>query len=393
MTMAFHVLGLARTLPFHSIGGLQSIGWDLFSEFVRSGVRVTLLTTEIPGRRGPFEEQGVQVVPIRGAAPERYSRQWWKGSAAYVRDEMRDPVDGVLSVSAAAAGLLDLRPGILRAPFLFQAHGTSWGEVVSKWRSGRITQWAKSSRNLLWMFKDAQLYRQFDHLVLVGDIIEEQFHSFPLNLMAGSIPRTVIRNGIDTRIFAANEERRREQRAALSWPQQAEVAVFIGRLHPQKGGIRAIEVFADYARVAPQARLLIVGGGEEEEALRAKAAGSGLAARIHFTGPVSRDRVPSLLAACDAMIFPTLRQEGLPMNVLEALACGVYPICSSTLRKAFDDRLPIRFASADDVPALSAHLAEALRIGNAGRSLLTPEYTLEYAAAAYLDLLRAGPRR
>ena len=51
--MTQHILGVARTLPFHSIGGMQAIAWDLFREFARLGHKVTVITTSIPGKKNP----------------------------------------------------------------------------------------------------------------------------------------------------------------------------------------------------------------------------------------------------------------------------------------------------------------------------------------------------
>ncbi|WP_220029383.1 hypothetical protein, partial [Legionella pneumophila] len=126
---------------------------------------VTVLTTAIPGRDSAFEMEGVSVEPVFTAPAERYSVQWWRDSdAAALRIHAREPVGAVLRISSAAAEMSGFRAVAPAVPFLFQAHGTSWGELQSKLRSGQPLQWLKSAKNLLSLFKDARIYRRFDHI-------------------------------------------------------------------------------------------------------------------------------------------------------------------------------------------------------------------------------------
>jgi glycosyltransferase involved in cell wall biosynthesis len=61
-----------------------------------------------------------------------------------------------------------------------------------------------------------------------------------------------------------------------------------------------------------------------------------LADRVVFTGNVPSSGVPELLAAGDAFIFTTLRDEGLPLNVLEAMAMNLPCILSKKLITVID---------------------------------------------------------
>ncbi|OGV70840.1 MAG: hypothetical protein A2283_13270 [Lentisphaerae bacterium RIFOXYA12_FULL_48_11] len=46
--------------------------------------------------------------------------------------------------------------------------------------------------------------------------------------------------------------------------------------------------------------------------------------RVHFTG--HRPDAPALMGACDCFVMPSLRREGLPRAVIEAMAQGVPPV-------------------------------------------------------------------
>ncbi|QSI79029.1 glycosyltransferase family 4 protein [Niveibacterium microcysteis] len=368
---------------------MQSIAWDLFREFAREGHEVTVLTTRIAGE--PFGEStrdGVRVVALEGTTAERCDKAWWRLSATWF-EANHQRFDAVLSISSAAASIAEKRALAPTMPFLFQAHGTSWGEIVSKWRTGRPLQWAKSMRNVYWLFKDALIYRRFDHVVLVGDVLANQFSSAPVAWYARGVPTRLIRNGIDTQRFRPDSAVRKQIRTELGWNEADRVVAFAARMHPQKGGESTLKAFAEMAADSHR-RLLMIGDGEDLPRLRQLAATLGCADRVTFTGAVSRERVLALLAACDAFCFPSLRQEGLPMNVLEALACGLRPVCSDNMKDVFDSELPIAYAPPRDVHKIAAKLADALVHGCANASLLTPSYTLKHCASAYLDLLRGA---
>jgi len=391
MSSTLHVLGVSRTLPFHSIGGMQAIAWDVFRMLAQQGHRVTVLTTSIPGRDAPFEADGVHVHPVAGTPPERYSAAWWRESdAAALRTHAHQPIDAVLSISSAAAELPGLRAAAPHAPFIFQAHGTSWGEFQSKWRSGQPLQWLKSLKNLLWIFKDARIYRRFDHIALCGDVLGRQFAEWPMPWVAGGVPRSLIRNGIDTQRFRPDAEAALRTRERLGIAPLQPLIVFAARLHPQKGARQLLQAFERLAAKDPAPQLLVIGGGEDEAALRAQAQASPHASRIHFTGAVDRGDMPGLLAAGQVFAFPSLRQEGLPMNVLEALACGLPTVASESMRRVFLPTLGLHYCDPCDPDALAQALQSALKDnppGPCARSRLTADYTLPDCAQAYARLL------
>lgn len=372
------ILGVARTLPFHSIGGMQSIAWDLFREFAKEGHEVTVLTTRIAGEPvGESMRDGVRVVALAGTSPERCNGAWWRLSAAWFEVSYRN-YDAVLSISSAAASIATKRSLAPKMPFLFQAHGTSWGEVLSKWRTGRPLQIAKSVRNVYWLFKDAVIYRRFDKIVLVGDYLQRQFASLPVSLFARGVNTEVVFNGINEDEFYFSEEERIKVRESLGWSPSHKVTVYAARMHPQKGAALALRAFA---RLHPKEnhRLLMVGPGEELRSLQDMAADLGCSSRVVFTGGVSRTALRGYLSAGDAFIFPTLRDEvGLTPNVLEALAVGLPVVCSSRVNYESDAALPIHMVDVGAIESISVELDRALECGPFRKSVLSQKYKLSH---------------
>jgi glycosyltransferase involved in cell wall biosynthesis len=126
---------------------------------------------------------------------------------------------------------------------------------------------------------------------------------------------TVIPNGVDPLPFDRAEP---ADRSTLGIPDDATLALFVGRLDPQKGLPILIEAAGEIARDDPGWHLAIIGDGPEGQTLREQArAIPALTGRVHWLG--RRDDVPSMLKAADFLVLPSL-WEGMPNVVLEAMA-------------------------------------------------------------------------
>ena len=95
----------------------------------------------------------------------------------------------------------------------------------------------------------------------------------------------------------------------------------VGALVARKGHDISIEALALLKMEHPDARLLLVGQGEEEAILRRLAAELGVEDRVHLTGAVDHNLLPLILSSADMMVLPT-SNEGLANAWVEALACG-----------------------------------------------------------------------
>jgi glycosyltransferase involved in cell wall biosynthesis len=94
---------------------------------------------------------------------------------------------------------------------------------------------------------------------------------------------------------------------------------------PSKGNEYLVEAARQVVDAVPSARIFIVGEGELQQQLEARAAELKLGDRLVFTG--FRRDVAEALSALDLVVFPSL-WEGTPLTVLETLAMGK-PIVST----------------------------------------------------------------
>ncbi len=105
-------------------------------------------------------------------------------------------------------------------------------------------------------------------------------------------------------------------RAEFGFAAGSPLAIFVGRLAPQKAVDDLLAALDLLQHTEPDLRTLIVGDGPLREQLRAKAHAFTLDDAVRFLG--HRDDVPRLLAATDLLVLPSL-YEGLPNVVLEAM--------------------------------------------------------------------------
>jgi glycosyltransferase involved in cell wall biosynthesis len=139
------------------------------------------------------------------------------------------------------------------------------------------------------------------------------------------------------------------------------VFVFAGRLEPQKDPELLIEAFGHLASVDPAARLLVVGEGSLRGAAEVTAARIGVRERVHFVGSMRHDDLPAVLQAADAMVLAS-RFEGMPIAVLEALACGL-PVAApdvGEVRRVVIEGQSGALAADRSVPALADAMARVV---------------------------------
>jgi len=102
--------------------------------------------------------------------------------------------------------------------------------------------------------------------------------------------------------------------------------IFWGRLAAQKNLGRALELFAEIHKRAPQARYLIIGpDGGEGNRLRSVIDALGLAQAVDLVGPKSFEEI-AVLANRAAFYLQTSDYEGMAMSVVEAMQLGLVPI-------------------------------------------------------------------
>jgi glycosyltransferase involved in cell wall biosynthesis len=72
----------------------------------------------------------------------------------------------------------------------------------------------------------------------------------------------------------------------------------------------------------PEAKLILVGDGEEREHLETLTDGLGIRECVEFAGRVPHEKVEDYMSQAEVFVLPSL-SEGFPVTILEAMACGL----------------------------------------------------------------------
>lgn len=132
-------------------------------------------------------------------------------------------------------------------------------------------------------------------------------------------------NGVDTRRYrpaavSAEEVARLRQRYGI--PAKAPVALFVGRMVPEKGAVALVEAMAEVRQHVPDAHLVVLGVGQTEADARERVVRFGLEERVHLRGELvpETERIAHF-AMCDVGVFPST-YEPFGIVTLEAMAMG-----------------------------------------------------------------------
>ena len=184
--------------------------------------------------------------------------------------------------------------------------------------------------------KNAIMWRRFPkaYFTLEGWLVKQfdeilSCNSESVNLYKQQYPElahrvSFIRNTVDTEVCKPLSENdrsvaRRNFSREHSLPETTKYVLFAGRLHPQKDPLLLAKTIA--ALQDPQVHLLVAGDGELAPDLKAEILRLNLSAQVTMLGAVNSANLVGLYQIANALIL-TSEFEGLPLVVLEALACG-----------------------------------------------------------------------
>lgn len=319
MSRSKRVLVVSRSTTGHpGAGGMEVVLEDLVFGLASSqGIELALLTT--PGfEQTSMLQQFTHIWTVPGARPGKYSLHWWMGAPSHKSNWAAWAPDLILSISSSA-GSFRLRRFWDRTPIVGQCHGTAWQEVKSSLASPSLKEIVKVPINLLRIIREKFAYQHFDRTIAISDTVAKQLTSPPLGIPNSKL--VTVPNYVDVDEWKFNSETRRDLRDKFSIPRSSNLALFAGRLHPQKGADLVIRAMASFP--SDEWHLIVCGTGPQADELIRVTADLGLTARVHFAGLVNRRQLPDYYSAADLLVFPTRRKEGLPMNILEALSSGL----------------------------------------------------------------------
>jgi glycogen(starch) synthase len=357
MTRILHVLD--HSLPLHS--GYTFRTRAILRAQVARGWEVRGITGHRHTAQGPLVEEvdGLTFHRTPGTAAEGNPliREWRDIAAhadaidALVRQWRPDVIHAHSPVlNAMAAQKVAKRYGL---PLIYEIRAF-WEDAAV----GNGTGVEGSPRYWLTRQLETHAVRQADAVAVIceglrGDLIARGIDSAKI---------IVSPNGVDMEQFGSPVARDPALTARLGL-EDADVVGFIGSFYDYEGLDDLIAAMPRLVRARPKAKLLLVGGGPREAALRDQATASPFADRIRFVGRVPHDEVEHYYAQVDVLAYPrkAMRLTDLvtPLKPLEAMAQGRLVAASGVggHRELIEDGVTGTLFAPDDPAAIAQALA------------------------------------
>ncbi len=202
----------------------------------------------------------------------------------------------------------------------------------------------------------------------------------------------LIHNGIAPLFSSAPEP---GLRAALGLSTADTVIGSVGRFSSEKGYAYLVQAAPEVLAQRPDVKFLLIGDGDQRDALEQQAAGLGLTGSVIFAG--ARQDAASLYGVMDLFVLPSL-YEGLPTAVLESMAAGVPVVATDTAgtRELVEDGHTGWLCRSRDPASLAEAIVAALddparraQAAQAAQDEIVPRYLLDRIADQYEALYRS----
>ena len=163
-----------------------------------------------------------------------------------------------------------------------------------------------------------------------------------------------------------------------------------------------MEAFSALLNEHKNVRVLLVGGGPQDERLKGQARDLGISEYVVFTGRVAHDEVQSFYDLVDIFVYPRVRirltELVTPLKPLEAMAQGALVVASDVgghLELIEDGRTGTLFEAGNPtalVRALSDLLNQPerwLEMSQRAREFVATKRTWRLSVSRYLDVYRS----
>lgn len=328
---------------------------EMLIALARAGAEVTVMTQGDADYAARFRDAGLGLIDYHPA------KKFSLSAIRRIRAELK----------ASAFDVVYCFNNKAIASTVWAAIGLPVKVVTYRGQTGNISRWDPACYL-------THLHPRVDGIICVANAVRDDLR--PQSRLAGERIVTVYK-GHEPEWYAGIEPADLTQ---LGVPAGAPVVVCVANARPRKGVPLLLEAFHSLPDNGWQ--LLLVGGGMDSPEFRALINAGPAAARIHVAG--FRKDVLNLVAACRIGVLPTIKREGLPKTVIEAMALGL-PVVVTTSggsQELVVDGETGAVVAAGDAPALAKALATLIadeprcrQMGEAARRHLFSQFTARQA--------------
>ncbi len=307
----------AKGLPVHTTGGMEIHVQSLIDGLIKRRHKVTVITTRHPEGVGKEEKGNLKTYYV-GDKPLKCAKRFYEESAElFEKLNHEERFDIVHSQSTSGYGFAKFCHEDI--PFIVTLQGTAFNEI----KSALNTKSIKGLILALYLFLqhssnsiDNIVFKKANRIIAVSNELKEDIKK---QYKVPDEKLVMIQNGIDT-----DTCRPELDVTSLIYKyglQNKKIILTIGVMTGQKGHDLLLQVLPCILKEYENIKLVLVGFGPQFNKLKNLAEKLKVTEDVAFTGKIPHEELQFYYNLADVFVFPTLRVEGGPLVIPEAMAC------------------------------------------------------------------------
>ena len=208
----------------------------------------------------------------------------------------------------------------LRIPHLYDMH-SSLPQQLSNFKYSK-----SASLRAMFAWMEDQMVHKSDVVITICQELQDT-----VTAMGVADRSLLIENVMGGDVDEPPSRSPQQVRDAWGIPANAPLALYTGTFEAYQGVDMLIDAAAIVAKHRPDARVLVVGGeAGQVDAAKARAAATGAAPVMIFTGQQPAKEIPGFVQACDLLVSPRIRGTNTPLKIYSYLRSGK-PIVATNL--------------------------------------------------------------
>jgi glycosyltransferase involved in cell wall biosynthesis len=307
-------------------GGMEVHGRLLAKGLAARGHAVTIITSRHPSGLATERSEGVEIHYLQETGFASQKGNWAAECGSSFRALHERKAFDVLCCQHTVAP-----PAVMRfaqhqnIPVVVIIEGLAGWVFLSEVRQAfsHHKGYGQLGRRLLsflyyYLSWEVPVARKCDALIAVSD---EVARSIPAWCGVRADKVCTVYNGVDVGAFAPDSSMRETMRKQYGISPDDRLIIFLSHVTRQKGLHLLLTCLPDVLAQHGRTKLLVAGEGDYLSEAKGLVDTMGLRSHVIFTGHVPHERSADYLNAADLYVLPTLRQEGLPFSLVEAMAC------------------------------------------------------------------------
>lgn len=298
----------------------------LARELVARGHDVSVISSRHPSGKEVEVDGGVKLYYlVRTEFGSQRGRWSAECSQQFDRLQRENPFDVICCQQAVVPGHVASSAGAANVPLVMIMEGLEGLMLLSEIRQmvSHRKGYGQLGRRLLsflyyYLRWELPLAKACDALIAVSDEVARSISNW-YGVRADKI--YTVYNGVDDTAFAPDRKARAAVRTQYGVSSDDRLIVFLSHVTRQKGLHLLFKCLPDVLAQQGQTKVLVAGTGDYLAEAKNLVETMGLQSHVMFAGHVPHEWTADYLNAADLYVLPTLRQEGLPFSLVEAMAC------------------------------------------------------------------------